>query len=67
MGSDKHTSDASIVELKHVCKRFGDVEVLKDINFQVAKGETVCIIGPSGSGKSTILRCINGLVPVTSG
>ena len=67
MGSDKHTSGASIVELKHVCKRFGDVEVLKDINFQVAKGETVCIIGPSGSGKSTILRCINGLVPVTSG
>ncbi len=67
MGSDKHTSDTSIVELKHVCKRFGDVEVLKDINFQVAKGETVCIIGPSGSGKSTILRCINGLVPVTSG
>ncbi|MCL4767938.1 MAG: amino acid ABC transporter ATP-binding protein [Hyphomicrobiaceae bacterium] len=56
-----------MVLLKHVCKRFGDVEVLKDISLEVAKGETICIIGPSGSGKSTILRCINGLVPVTSG
>ena len=67
MSSDKHALGAPIVVLDHVCKRFGDTEVLKDISFEVAKGETICIIGPSGSGKSTILRCINGLVPVTSG
>jgi len=67
MTADKHALGSPIVVLDHVCKRFGDTEVLKDISFDVAKGETICIIGPSGSGKSTILRCINGLVPVTSG
>lgn len=60
-------SDQPIVSLRNVRKRFGETEVLKDVSFDVARGECVCIIGPSGSGKSTILRCINALVPVTSG
>jgi polar amino acid transport system ATP-binding protein len=42
-------------------KSFGDLEVLRDINLSIKKGEVVCIIGPSGSGKSTFLRCINQL------
>jgi polar amino acid transport system ATP-binding protein len=67
MTTEKHSPGAGIVVLRHVRKKFGEVEVLKDISFDVARGETVCIIGPSGSGKSTILRCINGLVPITSG
>jgi glutamine transport system ATP-binding protein len=48
-------------------KSFGDLEVLKGIDLEVAQGEVVCIIGPSGSGKSTLLRCLNRLEEVTSG
>ena len=48
-----------LIEIKHLKKSFGSLEVLKDINFDVNKGEVICIIGSSGSGKSTLLRCIN--------
>ena len=61
------TPDRPIVQLVDVHKAFGTVEVLKGVGFAVRKGEVVCIIGPSGSGKSTLIRCINALVPVTSG
>ncbi|MCW1876361.1 amino acid ABC transporter ATP-binding protein [Erwinia sp. INIA-01] len=50
-----------MIEINDVHKRFGPVEVLKGVSFNVKQGEVVCLIGPSGSGKSTILRCINGL------
>ena len=46
-----------ILEISHLSKRFGDLEVLKDISVTINKGEIVSIIGPSGSGKSTFLRC----------
>ena len=51
----------SLLEIKHVKKSFGDVEVLKDISLTVERGEVLGIIGPSGSGKSTLLRCATGL------
>jgi polar amino acid transport system ATP-binding protein len=50
-----------VLDVAGVSKRFGDLEVLSDISFQVEKGETICVLGPSGSGKSTLLRCINWL------
>ncbi len=57
----------NMLRVKHLSKKFGDLEVLKDISLRVKKGEVVCIIGPSGSGKSTFLRCINQLETPTSG
>ncbi|MDR7869522.1 MAG: amino acid ABC transporter ATP-binding protein [Tissierellaceae bacterium] len=56
-----------IIEIKHLNKSFGNHEVLKDINFNVNKGEVVSIIGSSGSGKSTMLRCINLLEKPSGG
>jgi len=61
------TADQPIVSLRDVYKQFDSVEVLKGISMNITKREVVCIIGPSGSGKSTLLRCINALLPVTSG
>jgi ABC-type polar amino acid transport system ATPase subunit len=52
---------APIIEMSGVTKWYGDVQVLKDVNFSVARGERVVICGPSGSGKSTMIRCINRL------
>src|ERR1700745_1162752 len=55
------TDGSKVLDVAGVSKRFGALDVLSDIRFQVAKGETVCVLGPSGSGKSTLLRCINWL------
>lgn len=56
-----------ILEVQHLSKTFGSLEVLKDISFSIEKGKVVSIIGPSGSGKSTLLRCINNLELVSGG
>ena len=50
-----------MIEIKNVCKSFGQTEVLKDIAISIKEGEIYGIIGHSGAGKSTLLRCINGL------
>lgn len=56
-----------MIEVKSLKKSFGKLEVLKDINIDVAPQEVVCVIGPSGSGKSTLLRCMNRLEEPTAG
>ncbi|HZR91017.1 MAG TPA: amino acid ABC transporter ATP-binding protein [Gaiellaceae bacterium] len=61
------TGEDVVVRAVDVRKRFGRLEVLKGVDFEVRRGETVCIIGPSGSGKSTFLRCINHLEKIDSG
>ncbi|MBR4755132.1 MAG: amino acid ABC transporter ATP-binding protein [Lachnospiraceae bacterium] len=60
-------SDQALIELKNVNKYFDGVQVLKDINLSIKKGEVTVIIGPSGSGKSTLCRAINRLEAVDSG
>ncbi len=57
----------SLVELKGITKRYGEVTVLKDVSLSVEPGEVVAVIGRSGSGKSTMLRCVNGLEPIQGG
>ena len=57
----------SMIEIKGLCKSFGDHEVLKGIDQNVDEGEVLCIVGPSGSGKSTMLRCINRLEEPSGG
>lgn len=56
-----------ILKTENLCKSFGHLEVLRDVNLQVKKGEVICIIGPSGAGKSTYLRSLNQLETITSG
>ncbi len=61
------TENNKLIEVKGLCKDFGDNKVLKDINTTIMKGEKVVVIGPSGSGKSTFLRCLNCMEDPTSG
>ena len=58
---------ANILKINHLSKTFGKNQVLRDIDFEVNKGDVISIIGASGSGKSTLLRCINLLETPTSG
>ena len=55
------------VELRELCKSYGDVDVLRDINLSIEDGEFIVFVGPSGCGKSTLLRMVAGLEDITSG
>ena len=56
-----------IMQAQGIHKRFGRLEVLKGIDFEVHDRQVACLIGPSGSGKSTLLRCINHLEKIDAG
>ena len=56
-----------MIKAVHLCKSFGDIKAVDDVNLHITKGEVVCIIGPSGSGKSTLIRCLHGLEIPDSG
>lgn len=57
----------SIIEVSHLKKSFGSLEVLKDVSFTVEKGDVIAILGSSGSGKSTLLRCLIDLEKIDNG
>ncbi len=59
--------NAKLLEINHMRKRFGDLQVLNDISLSVSEGQVVSIIGPSGSGKSTLLRCATLLETMDGG
>jgi len=61
------TGAVKAIEVRALHKYYGSNEVLKGIDFHVAFGQVVCVIGPSGSGKSTLLRCVNRLEEPSSG
>ncbi|MCW7990475.1 polar amino acid transport system ATP-binding protein [Streptomyces sp. SceaMP-e96] len=61
------TADTKAIDVQGLRKAFGELEVLRGIDFSVARGEVVCVIGPSGSGKSTLLRCVNLLEEPSAG
>ena len=56
-----------MIDVRGLCKVFGERQVLHDIDFSVKRGECVAVIGPSGSGKSTLIRCLNYLETPSSG
>ena len=56
-----------LIQVKHLGKSFGSLQVLKDVTVDIYKGDVVCVIGASGSGKSTFLRCLNLLEEPTEG
>ena len=60
-------ADKPVLSVCGVSKSFGAHQVLEDIDLDIRRGETVCLLGPSGSGKSTLLRCINWLEPPDAG
>ncbi|MFH8568276.1 amino acid ABC transporter ATP-binding protein [Streptomyces sp. NPDC017993] len=63
----QESGDAKAIDVQGLHKSFGELEVLRGIDFSVARGEVVCVIGPSGSGKSTLLRCVNLLEEPSAG
>jgi len=56
-----------MIEIAHLRKCYGRLEVIKDISLTIHRGEVLCFIGASGSGKSTLLQCINGLESIQGG
>lgn len=67
MSETVEKTNERMISLCHLAKKFGENEVLRDINLEVHRGEVVSVIGSSGSGKSTMLRCINLLERPTEG
>jgi sulfonate transport system ATP-binding protein len=61
------TGNSNKIEVRDLTKRFGDLLVLDDISFDVAKGEFLAIVGPTGCGKTTFLNCLSKLTPTSEG
>lgn len=61
------TAGDVLLSVRHLRKSYGNHEVLKDVNFDVRRGQVLVLLGPSGSGKSTLIRCLNGLETIQGG
>jgi D-xylose transport system ATP-binding protein len=67
MKGSQPVADQPIIELRHVNKSFGPVDVLKDVDFSVTCGEVTALVGDNGAGKSTLVKCIAGTYTMDSG
>ena len=65
--NNPETPDSTILRISHLKKSYGNLEILRDINVDIHRGDVISIIGPSGTGKSTFLRCLNLLEQPTGG
>ncbi|HET7637565.1 MAG TPA: ATP-binding cassette domain-containing protein, partial [Ktedonobacteraceae bacterium] len=61
------TSSTPLVQLSHVSKSFGPVQVLKDVSLELYPGEVLCLAGENGAGKSTLIKILTGAVPRDGG
>lgn len=59
--------EQALLKVEHLCQKFGKADAVKDVSFEVQKGEVFGLVGESGCGKTTTGRCIMGLYPITSG
>lgn len=57
----------SLIEIRNLCKNYGDSEALKDVSLNIEPGKIIGLLGPNGSGKTTLIKIINGLLQPTSG
>ena len=64
---DKQYNDNPVVSMRNITKRFGDNEVLTDINFDLHKSEVHALLGENGAGKTTLMNILYGMFPPTSG
>src|SRR6266852_6737903 len=55
------------IKTVNIGMRYGDLQVFKDVNLAVGESEVLALVGPSGCGKTTLLRCLDGLIPVSEG
>ncbi len=60
-------TEATALSLKNVCKRFGQVEIIRGVDLDLVRGERHAIIGPNGAGKTTLFNLISGRFPISSG
>jgi phospholipid/cholesterol/gamma-HCH transport system ATP-binding protein len=67
MKRENKKNDSVVVEMSHLKKSFGNNHVLRDMNLEIHKGETLVILGKSGTGKSVLIKCIVGLVDLDEG
>jgi D-xylose transport system ATP-binding protein len=63
----KKVSDSPVLELRGVSKRFGAVQALFEVDFHVAAGQVMALVGDNGAGKSTLIKCIAGIYPIDTG
>ena len=67
MSQPSAAPEAPRIQVTGVGKRYGDLQVFRDISLSVGQREIVALVGPSGCGKTTFLRCVDGLIPITEG